>query len=324
MRAMPGLLVLPVLLAACGDGSDERRDDGTRTPSEEQVHGPPTISSEPWDVAPDGQEVARFTLQNENGMTVRVLDWGGIVTQLLVPDRDGALADVVLGYDSIQAYVDGRAYFGAIVGRYANRIAGGRFELEPPAGDPIRVASHDRPEIGPAVHVRLDRIVPENDVGQCTVAVGHEQLRDDAAPVEHPDRHAVLVLQGEPRDLLPVRGHVPGLAADRRRSVHLFLARRSRPVVPSLVRPVATGGEQDRQDEQSRHRSHHPLRCWRSAVGRPKRARRPRSRQRERPRSAAYGICTRSRLPFTVVSATAVPPLPSVPCHSPGDVSVSG
>jgi aldose 1-epimerase len=63
-------------------------------------------------------------------MSVRVSDLGGIVTEVLVPDRNGNLVDVVLGHDSLEAYLDGSTYFGAIVGRYANRIARGRFELD--------------------------------------------------------------------------------------------------------------------------------------------------------------------------------------------------
>ncbi len=71
-----------------------------------------------------------FTLKNENGIEMVVSDFGGIVRQLRVPDRDGRFDDVVLGFDAIESYFDGSPYFGALVGRYGNRIAKGGFSLD--------------------------------------------------------------------------------------------------------------------------------------------------------------------------------------------------
>ncbi len=129
MRPMVLLLTLPVLLSACDGGRDEHARQAARSTNEASSPGPPTITSEPWGVTPDGDSVSLYTLKNAGGMTVRISDWGGIVTRVLVPDRDGTLVDVVLGHDSLSAYVAGTPYFGAIIGRYANRIAGGRFKL---------------------------------------------------------------------------------------------------------------------------------------------------------------------------------------------------
>jgi aldose 1-epimerase len=78
----------------------------------------------------DEKQVFQYTLTNENGMTVKILNYGGIVTHILVPDNDGEKVDVVLGYDSLQGYLEETPYFGAIVGRYGNRIAKGKFELD--------------------------------------------------------------------------------------------------------------------------------------------------------------------------------------------------
>ncbi|OQX80962.1 MAG: galactose-1-epimerase [Bacteroidetes bacterium 4484_276] len=78
----------------------------------------------------DGKKVFQFTLTNENGMIVKLINYGGIVTHLLTPDKEGKLEDVVLGFDSLQQYLDETPYFGAIVGRYGNRIAKGKFELD--------------------------------------------------------------------------------------------------------------------------------------------------------------------------------------------------
>ena len=78
----------------------------------------------------DGREVFKYSLKNNAGMRVEIINYGAIVTNLYVKDRNGVLADVVLGYDSVQGYVDGKSYFGAIVGRYGNRIAKGIFFLD--------------------------------------------------------------------------------------------------------------------------------------------------------------------------------------------------
>ncbi len=78
----------------------------------------------------DGKTVFQYTLTNKNGMTVKVLNYGGIVTHILVPDKNGELTDVALGYDSLSSYLEATPYFGALVGRYGNRIAGGKFELD--------------------------------------------------------------------------------------------------------------------------------------------------------------------------------------------------
>ncbi len=78
---------------------------------------------------PDGREITLYTLTNKNGMEVAITDLGGIVVSIKVPDRSGNLADVVLGYDSLEGYITNPAYFGAIIGRYANRIAHGKFTL---------------------------------------------------------------------------------------------------------------------------------------------------------------------------------------------------
>lgn len=90
----------------------------------------PDYQVESWGRTPAGEEVDLYTLTNTHGVQIQITNYGGIVTQLRVPDRNGDLADVVLGYDSLSAYLEGSPYFGAIVGRYGNRIARGRFELD--------------------------------------------------------------------------------------------------------------------------------------------------------------------------------------------------
>lgn len=77
----------------------------------------------------DGKKVELYTLTNRNGVEARIATYGGAVVSLKVPDRNGNLADVVLGYDDLAGYLQDTSYFGSIIGRYGNRIAKGRFNL---------------------------------------------------------------------------------------------------------------------------------------------------------------------------------------------------
>jgi len=78
----------------------------------------------------DGRPVDLYTLTNSKGMQVRAMTYGGIIVSIRVPDKSGKIQDVVLGYDTVEGYLANPAYFGAIVGRYANRIANGTFTLD--------------------------------------------------------------------------------------------------------------------------------------------------------------------------------------------------
>lgn len=78
----------------------------------------------------DGQAVEAYTLTNANGLKAKVITYGAILTELDVPDRQGKLGDVVLGFSDLDGYLRGHPFFGATVGRYANRIGGGKFTLD--------------------------------------------------------------------------------------------------------------------------------------------------------------------------------------------------
>jgi len=88
------------------------------------------ITKKPFGKLPDGREVELYVLTNHSGMQVSITTYGGIITALTAPDRRGHFADVVLGFDRLDPYLAGHPYFGAIVGRYANRIAKGSFTLD--------------------------------------------------------------------------------------------------------------------------------------------------------------------------------------------------
>ncbi len=81
-------------------------------------------------VTPEGLDVDQYSLMNDQGMEVRIITYGGIITNIMVPDKNGDTHDIVLGFDRLDDYLKSDVYFGAIIGRYANRIAGGHFELE--------------------------------------------------------------------------------------------------------------------------------------------------------------------------------------------------
>jgi aldose 1-epimerase len=88
------------------------------------------IEKEAFGKTPDGTEVDLYTLTNENGLKVKLTNYGATITSVEVPDRDGKMENVVLTCDSLDGYLKGTPYFGCAVGRYANRIAKGKFTLE--------------------------------------------------------------------------------------------------------------------------------------------------------------------------------------------------
>ncbi len=87
------------------------------------------INSRPFGELPDGKHVQLFTLVNDNGIEVGILDYGGTIVSLVTPDRDGSVDDIVLGFDNLDQYLSESPFFGCLVGRFANRIAGGKFQL---------------------------------------------------------------------------------------------------------------------------------------------------------------------------------------------------
>jgi aldose 1-epimerase len=90
----------------------------------------------------DGRPVDLYTLSNSAGTEMRVTNYGGIIVSLRVADRNGKMADVVLGHDELKGYFDNSPYLGAIIGRYANRIAGGKFKLD---GVEYKLATNNGP-----------------------------------------------------------------------------------------------------------------------------------------------------------------------------------
>src|SRR5437764_10666408 len=87
-----------------------------------------TTAKTSWGKTPDGEEVDLYTLTNKNGVEVAISTYGGAVVSLKVPDRNGKLADAVLGYDSLDGYVNDKSYFGVIIGSYGYSIGQERYK----------------------------------------------------------------------------------------------------------------------------------------------------------------------------------------------------
>ncbi len=117
----------------------------------------PSISNEPYGKTAAGVPVHLYTLRNGQGMEARIMDYGGTIVSLTAPDRAGHYANVVLGYDSLAGYLkENNPYFGAMIGRYGNRIAGGRFELD---GVTYKLATNNGPNALHGGKVGFDKVV---------------------------------------------------------------------------------------------------------------------------------------------------------------------
>lgn len=110
---------------------------------EEDRGGPVAgISKHPFGVLPDGRPVDLYKLTNSTGMEVSVLTFGGILQSIKVPDKDGKIEDVTLGFDNLEDYIKRSPYFGAIIGRFGNRIANGRYTI---SGNSYQIPINDGP-----------------------------------------------------------------------------------------------------------------------------------------------------------------------------------
>jgi len=105
---------------------------------------------------PDGTPIDIYTIHNTSGMEARIITYGGIVTSLKVPDRNGNLGDVVLGFDNLPNYLTNSPYFGALIGRYGNRIAGAKFSLD---GQTYTLAANNGPNNLHAGPKGFDKVV---------------------------------------------------------------------------------------------------------------------------------------------------------------------
>ncbi|MEZ4811197.1 MAG: aldose epimerase family protein [Allomuricauda sp.] len=109
------------------------RDVEKREPREIQptkTQNTTAMERKEFGATPEGKNVEMYTLKNSNGMEVDIISFGGIITALRVPDKEGKIEDVVLGFNTLDSYLQPQPFFGAIIGRYGNRIANGKFSID--------------------------------------------------------------------------------------------------------------------------------------------------------------------------------------------------
>lgn len=135
------LIVLLLVFAACNTKPKKQDTPKEAQPAEKEMKAV-SVTKEPFGTLPDGEEVERYTLTNANGLEMKVMTYGGIITSLQTPDKDGKKGDIVLGFDTLEGYLQDVPYFGALIGRYGNRIANGKFELD---GKEYTLAKNDGP-----------------------------------------------------------------------------------------------------------------------------------------------------------------------------------
>jgi aldose 1-epimerase len=198
LRAVLALAVSFTLLAVLPGAMQTRAQDAT------PMAGEAGISSEPFGEA-EGQPVELFTLTNANGMEVRITNYGGIIQSILVPDSNGEMENVTLGFETLDEYLAGHPYFGNITGRYANRIAEGTFTLGEEAyqlainNDPNTLHGGEKgfdkfvweaEEItsDAGVGVKLSRVSPDGEEGypgNLTVDVTYTLTNDNALQIDY-------------------------------------------------------------------------------------------------------------------------------------------
>jgi len=136
VKSFLAVITLAALTACRGASS------GSGAEAEVAGNGKVNVGRNPFGALPDGRAVEIFTISNAAGMQVRTIPYGAIVVSIKVPDRAGAMGDVVLGFDALDGYLKQPPYFGAVVGRYGNRIAKGVFAID---GTTFRLAVNNGP-----------------------------------------------------------------------------------------------------------------------------------------------------------------------------------
>ncbi|HEY8937038.1 MAG TPA: aldose epimerase family protein [Cyclobacteriaceae bacterium] len=121
-------IVLLAMAVACKPKTDSETETTNTTSDTTKTMA--SITKASFGKLPDGQEITLYTVTNKNGVEMKVMNYGAIITSLKTPDKNGVLEDIVLGYDSLAGYLKESPFFGAVVGRYGNRIAKGKFTLD--------------------------------------------------------------------------------------------------------------------------------------------------------------------------------------------------
>jgi aldose 1-epimerase len=163
--AMIGMLCLTLL--SCGSADSTKNDADSTTKQ--------GVTQASWGQT-DGKAVNLYTLTNKNGVQVKITNYGGIVTSWMVPDKNGKQSSIVIGYDSLQGYLQKPPYFGALIGRYGNRIGNARFTLD---GKTYTLAANDGKNHLHGGNKGYDKVVWDATFAESTPALTLNYLSKD-------------------------------------------------------------------------------------------------------------------------------------------------
>ncbi|QDT25724.1 Aldose 1-epimerase precursor [Gimesia panareensis] len=150
-KCCSGLLSVLILMAGCSREKSTPADSAQTTSDKKQTKDAEmntgsefqlSVQSEPYGTTADGQEITQYLLSNQKGMSVNIINFGAIVTAIYLPDKAGKSESITLGFNSLAEYEKKGPYFGAICGRYANRIKDGKFTLD---GKEYQLAQNNPP-----------------------------------------------------------------------------------------------------------------------------------------------------------------------------------
>ena len=136
-------LLIPFLFFSCENNSNKSNQDNQKSEIKKTVNV--EIEKKIFGKTQDNENVYAFTLKNSNGMEIEIIEFGAIVSSIKTPDKNGKFADVVLGYDNLDGYINDPYYFGATIGRVANRTAGATFSID---GNTYKLAPNTLPDFG--------------------------------------------------------------------------------------------------------------------------------------------------------------------------------
>ena len=133
-----GIVFLSLFFIQCknSDKEAETKENEMNTEKSQKTE----MQKEDYGTTSDGEKVAQYTLTNENGMEVKIITYGGRITSLKAPNKNDEFENVVLGFDSLEQYTKDNPFFGALIGRFGNRIANGKFTLD---GEEYTLAQND-------------------------------------------------------------------------------------------------------------------------------------------------------------------------------------
>jgi len=153
------IVALLLMLTSCSSGKKKE-------PAEEQKNPKCKVEKAFFGMTPEGDSITLFTLKNERDIVVKIMNYGGIITEIHTPDKNGKLGNITLGFDNLDQYLAGHPNFGALIGRYGNRIANARFSLD---GETYQLAANNGNNSLHGGVKGFDDVVWEPEVISCDV-----------------------------------------------------------------------------------------------------------------------------------------------------------